>query len=43
MSGEGLGFFDGDAAFDYQVDIRFADGVEVYLAARPLFRYPGRL
>ena len=43
VSGEGLGFFDGDAAFDYQVDIRFADGVEVYLATRSLFRYPGRL
>tara|TARA_B100001245_G_C22734127_1_gene356240 strand:- start:26 stop:280 length:255 start_codon:yes stop_codon:yes gene_type:complete len=42
VSGEGLGFFDGDAAFDYQVDIRFADGVEVYLATRSLFRYPGR-
>ena len=41
VSGEGLGFFDGDAAFDYQVDIRFADGVEVYLATRSLFRYPG--
>ena len=23
VSGEGLGFFDGDAAFDYQVDICF--------------------
>ena len=39
VSGKGLGFFDGDAAFDYQVDIRFADGVEVYLATRFLFRY----
>ena len=43
MSGEGLGFLYGDAALYYQVDIGFADGVEVYLAARPLFRYPGRL
>ena len=36
MSSEGLGFLNSDAAFNNQVDICFADGVKVYLAARPL-------
>ena len=36
VSGEGLGFLNSDAAFNNQVDICFADGVKVYLAARPL-------
>jgi len=39
VAGESLRFFDGEAAFDYQVDISFADSVKVYLAARSLFRY----
>ena len=40
VSSESLGFFDGDAAFDYQVDICFADGVKSILPPGPCFGIP---
>ena len=43
MSGECLGFLNGYAALDNQIDKCFADGVKVYLATRSLFRDAGRL
>jgi len=42
MSSEGLRFLDGDTTLNNQVDICFADSVNVNLAARSLFRYPSK-